>query len=146
MRFGLTAPLVLDQRLSELRGPGRWGARMLDRLLVDSGGHTMLERRFLTLVRQAGLPRPRTQVIHRCDGRTVARVDCLFEPYDVVVEVTGQEGHSAPSHRRNDAQRRNELTDIGRTVYEYTWEDVTERPAYVRNTLTARLEMAGWRR
>jgi hypothetical protein len=146
VRLGLTAPLVLDKRLRELRGPGRWGARLLDGLLVDSGGHSLLERRFLTLVREVGLPRPRTQVIHRRGGKTVARVDFLFDPFDVVVEVTGQKGHSSGRERTHDAQRRNELQDLGRKVYEYTWGDVTGRPAYVRTTLVVRLTRAGWRR
>ena len=43
--------------------------------------------------------------------------------------------------RARDAQRRNELQDIGRRVYEYTWEDVTERPAFVTRTLLQRLRM-----
>jgi hypothetical protein len=40
VRLGLTSPVVLEARLGELRGRGRWGARMLDDLLVDSGGRT----------------------------------------------------------------------------------------------------------
>jgi hypothetical protein len=146
VRLGLTSPVVLDRRLGELRGRGRWGAPMLDALLVDAGGHSMLERRFLHLVREAGLPRPATQVIHRRDGRTFARVDFLFDPFGVVIEVSGRRGHSAPAERARDAQRRNELQDVGRKVFEYTWADVTERPAYVRTTLTTRLHNAGWRR
>jgi hypothetical protein len=146
VRLGLTSPVVLATRLSQLRGPGRWGARRLDQLLLDAGGHTLLERRFLTLVREAGLPRPLTQVIHRRDGKTVARVDFLFEPFDVVIEVSGRQGHSSPSERAHDAQRRNELQDVGRKVYEYTWADVNERPEYVRGTLTSRLFAAGWPR
>lgn len=146
VRLGLTSPFVLEARLGELRGSGRWGCRMLDALLVDSGGHSMLERRFLTLVREAGLPRPATQVIHRRDGATFARVDFFFEPFGVVIEVSGRLGHSSPAERARDAQRRNELQDVGRKVYEYTWEDVTQRASHVRSSLTARLHAAGWRR
>ena len=135
----LSAPLVLARRLEELRGRGRWGAPKLDQLLVDAGGHTVLERRFLTLVRRAGLPRPTTQLVHRRDGRTVARVDFCFETHGVVVEVSGQRGHSSPGERARDAQRRNELQDLGRKVYEYTFEDITVRPAWVASTLHARL-------
>ncbi|MGH9272872.1 MAG: type IV toxin-antitoxin system AbiEi family antitoxin domain-containing protein, partial [Ilumatobacteraceae bacterium] len=78
VRSGASAPLVIVQRLEQLRGPGGWGARDLDRLLIDAGGHTVLERRFLSLMRSAGLPRPTTQLVHRRDGRTVARVDFCF--------------------------------------------------------------------
>jgi hypothetical protein len=146
VRLGLSSPVALRARLEDLRGPGRWGARLLDELLVDSGGHSMLERRFLELVRRAGLPRPHTQVIHRRGAATFARVDFLFEPFGVVVEVTGRLGHSSPTERQRDAQRRNELQDVGRHVYEYTWEDVTSRPVHVEQTLVARLHAAGWRR
>ncbi len=146
VRLGWSAPSAIAARLDAMRGRGRWGAPLLDRLLVDSGGHTMLEREFLKLVRNAGLPRPRTQVIHRGGGRTIARVDFLFDPYDVVVEVTGQLGHSAPADRDRDAQRRDELQDLGRKVYEYTWNHVKKQPGYVERTLTQRLHRAGWRR
>ncbi len=145
VRLGLTSPVALRARLAERRGPGIWGATLLDELLVDSGGHSMLERRFLELCRRAGLPRPSTQVIHRRDGKTFARVDFMFEPYGVVVEVSGQLGHSTPRDRARDAQRRNELQDVGRKVYEYTWDDVTTRPAFVERSLITRLHDAGWR-
>jgi hypothetical protein len=146
VRTGASAPLVLQQRLTEIRASGRWGVRLLDRLLVDTGGHTMLERRFLAVVRDAGLPRPMPQVIFQRDGRAYARVDFHFAPYPVVIEVSGRKGHSSPAERARDAQRRNELQDAGQRVYEYTWEDVTARPAFVARTLTARLHDAGWRR
>lgn len=142
VRTGRSAPLVLQERLADLRGPGRWGARRLDDLLVDSGGHTMLERRFLQLCRNAGLPRPLTQVVHRHATRTYARVDFYFPDAGVVVEVSGQKGHSSPTERARDAQRRNELQSAGRVVYEYTWEDITQRPervvAELRRVLAAR--------
>lgn len=85
-------------------------------------------------------------MIHRRDGATFARVDFFFEPFGVVIEVSGRLGHSSPAERARDAQRRNELQDVGRKVYEYTWEDVTQRASHVRSSLTARLHAAGWRR
>ncbi len=141
VRLGSSSPEVLATRLETLRGSGRWGCRLVEELIVDSGGHTMLERRFLEIVRRVGLPRPRTQVVHRKNGRHVARVDFLFDEAGVVIEVTGRLGHTTPMERARDAQRRNELQDIGRRVYEYTWEDVTERPAFVTRTLLQRLRL-----
>jgi hypothetical protein len=146
VRTGSSSPLVLQERLADLRASGRWGVRLLDRLVVDTGGHTMLERRFLGLVRDAGLPRPVPQVIFERDGRSYARVDFHFQPLPVVVEVSGRKGHSSPAERARDAQRRNELQDAGQRVYEYTWEEVTERTSLVARTLAARLHDAGWRR
>ena len=62
-------------------------------------------------------------MIHRRGAETFARVDFLFEPFGVVVEVSGRLGHSSPAERARDAQRRNELQDAGRHVFEYTWEE-----------------------
>lgn len=139
-----SSPAALAERLAELRGRGRWGAPRLDRLLVDAGGHTVLERRFLTLVRSAGLPRPCTQVIHRDGDRRIGRVDFEFVPYGLVVEVSGRRGHASDAERTRDAQRRNELQALGRTVIEYTWHHVTNEPTYVRRSLEAHLRRAGW--
>lgn len=139
VRLQLSSPEVLRRRLGDLRGSGRWGCRLVEDMIVDSGGHTILERRFLELVREVGLPRPRTQVVFRDGGQHVARVDFLFETDEVVVEVSGSKGHSSPSERARDAQRRNELQDLGQRVFEYTWQDVTERPMMVARTLRTRL-------
>ncbi len=139
VRLQLSSPEVLGRRLEALRGSGRWGCRLVEEMITDSGGHTHLERRFLELVREAGLPTPRTQVVFRVDGRHVARVDFLFDEFGVVVEVSGQKGHASPAERARDAQRRNELQDLGMRVFEYTFDDVTKRSTMVRRTLRARL-------
>ena len=138
VRSGATSAVVLERRLQQRRGPGQAGTALLERVLPDSGGHSPLERRFLTLMRTAGLPRPRPQVVHRRDGRTFARVDFLFEP-DVVVEVSGRRGHASDAERAKDAQRRNELQDAGRRVFEYTAQQVFEQPDHVVETMRHRL-------
>ncbi|MBA3288733.1 MAG: hypothetical protein H0U21_12045 [Acidimicrobiia bacterium] len=145
MRGGSTAPTVLRARLAALRGPGRWGARLLDELLLDSGGHTPIERRFLAIMRRAGLPRAATQIVHRRDRRTVARVDFSFDAYDLVVEVSGRVGHTSDAERARDAQRRNELQDLGRRVYECTRVQLDDEAGVVA-TMRSRLAAAGWRR
>lgn len=135
VRSGRSSSVAIAHRLQVLRGPGHWGARRLDQHLVDAGGHTMLERRFLELMRTGGLPRPTTQLVHRRDGRTVARVDFCFEVGGLVVEVSGRKGHSSPSERARDAQRRNELQDLGRRVYEFTYEQVNREGARVQGAV-----------
>ena len=131
VRIGASSPTVLAARLDELRGPGWHGARAIDALLPDSGGHTQLERRFLALVRRAGMPRPRTQVIHRAVGRTYARVDFLFDDLGVVVEVSGRLGHVSDAERERAMQRRHELEAVGRRVREFTGRQVREQPEVV---------------
>ena len=143
VRLQLSSPEVLAKRLAGLRGSGRWGCRLVEDMITDSGGHTHLERRFIELVREAGLPTPRMQVVFRADGRHVARVDFLFDDFGVVVEVSGQKGHASPAERARDAQRRNELQDLGLRVFEYTFDDVTKRSEMVRRTLQARLRAHG---
>lgn len=143
VRFGLSAPVAVARRLGELRGRTQRGARALDTVLIDSGGESVLERAFLRLMRQAGLPRPATQITKRRDGKRVARVDFLFEAHHIVVEVSGQLGHSSPTERTKDAQRRNELIDLGYRIYEYTWAHVMRRPDYVIDTMRSRLQQAG---
>ena len=100
---GCRHPSFWNADFAKLRGSGRRGVRVLDRLSIDSGGESVLERCFLRLMRDAGLPRPTTQVRFRHSGRHVARVDFLFKPYQVVVEVTGRLGHSTPTERGKDA-------------------------------------------
>jgi len=139
IRDGLSSPGFLHRRLSALRGSGRAGVRLLDELLVDSGGHSDLERTFLRLVREAGLPRPTCQRIFRRDGRTLARVDFSFEPSPVIAEVSGRRGHSSDAERAKDGRRRNELQHLGHIVLDFTDGQVRHDPAYVVHTLRRHL-------
>ena len=139
VRLQLSSPETIARRVYDIRRRGRTGVRLLDDLLLDAGGHTMLEREFLRLMREAGLPRPTTQAIFRDGDRTVARVDFLYPDWNLVVEVSGRIGHSSPSERARDAQRRNELQDLGLLVYEFTWDDVTRRPYWVISQMRQRL-------
>lgn len=135
IRLGLATLDEIVGRLGQLRGSGRSGVRRLDRLLMTSGGHSKLEREFLKLVHDYGLPVPVPQVVHCRDGRHIARVDFLFVEHRIVVEVSGGRGHSSAADRAKDAKRRNELQDMGRLVLEFTFEDVMDRPSYVIKTL-----------
>lgn len=138
----LSSPEVLARRLVGLRGSGRWGCRTVESLIDASGVESVLERRFLELVRRSGLPEPRMQVVFHAETTFVARVDFLFDEFDLVVEVTGKQGHSTRLDRQRDAQRRNELQDLGLRVIEYTYDDVIDRPRWVANSLRARLRPA----
>ena len=104
---------------------------LLDELLVDSGGHSDLERRFLALVRQAGLPRPTCQRVFRRDGTTLARVDFSFEPRRSSSRSPAVAATARDAERARDAQRRNELQHLGFVVLEFTNEQVRRHPAAV---------------
>ena len=85
-----------------------------------------------------------TNGVHRVGARTVARTDFLFEEYDLVVEVSGRLGHATDDERAVDAQRRNELQALGRTVFEYTRRQVHEDRARIRREITTHLMARGW--
>jgi hypothetical protein len=140
VRLGLSHPEVLERRLQSLRGSGRWGCRLIDRLLPDSGGHSPIERSFLSIVSSLGFERPETQVVHRnASGQHVARVDFLFRDANTVVEVTGRLGHVSDAERERDAQRRNELQHLGMRVIEYTSTQIRDRRSWVGRDLCIRL-------
>lgn len=128
VRNGQVSVDHLRRRIRSRRHRGLRGVRLLDSLLVDSGGTNRLERRFLALCRTGGLPRPKCQVVHRRGTQTVARVDFHFAPLPLVAEVEGQIGHASPRQRQRDATRRRDLADAGRDVVSFTFEDVFQRP------------------
>lgn len=136
VRKRLTAVPRIAKRARALAKRGRRGTGLIFELLLDSGGESKLERRFLRLMREHGIPRPRCQVICREGTRTVARVDFLFPDAAVVVEVSGRLGHASDEHRRKDARRRNDLAlHHGLRVIELTTADVVEDPDYVVATV-----------
>ncbi|HSB86390.1 MAG TPA: hypothetical protein VLD86_08780 [Ilumatobacteraceae bacterium] len=110
--------------------------RRLVGALIDLGGESMLERRFLALVRRAGLPRPHVQRVYRAGSRTIARVDAEFDG-GVVVELAGHGTHSTRRQRQRDAQRHTELTLLHKRVITFTYDDVYGRPDWMLATLGA---------
>jgi hypothetical protein len=102
--------------------------------LVDLGGQSALERRFLALVRQAGMPRPSLQRVYRSGTRIVARVDAEFAD-GLIVEVAGHGTHATRLQRQSDAQRHTELTLRDKRVITFTYEDVYGRPEWMLTVL-----------
>ncbi|MFK7917809.1 MAG: type IV toxin-antitoxin system AbiEi family antitoxin domain-containing protein [Ilumatobacter sp.] len=142
VRLGASHPHVLAARLTTLRGSGRWGCRLIDRLLPDGGGHSPLERSFLRLARELAIERPETQVVQRdATGRHVARVDFLFVKQGLVVEVNGRRGHVSDAERAKDAQRRNELQALGLRVVEYTTSHLRDQRMWVADDLRRHLAL-----
>jgi hypothetical protein len=137
VRMRLTAPAYLARRLAVLRRPGVPGLRLLDRVLHEAGVESWLERKFLRLVRQAGLPEPSLQRVFRAGGRHVARVDFRFDdvPRPFIAELCGKRGYLTSRERQRVERRRNALQQLGEIVYAFTYEDVVEEPQVVLDTL-----------
>ncbi len=135
VRMRLTSIPTLTSRMAQLAKSGRVGIPFLRELLLDSGGESVLERRFLRVVREAGLPRPLTQITFKGRTTRAIRVDFLYESQRVVVEVSGRVGHASDADRRKDARRRNDLQHRGYAVIEFTTADVMTDPVYVVESL-----------
>jgi hypothetical protein len=138
IRLRLTSVATLRTRIGDDGSRGRRGIRLLRELMLDSGGESALERRFLRIVRAAGLPRPRPQVAGVRESGRAMRVDFEF-PGGLVVEVSGRLGHTSDRDRQREVRRRNALRAHGSTYLEFTTADVVEDPAYVIATVRASL-------
>lgn len=106
--------------------------------MLDSGGESALERRFLRLMRAADLPRPRAQVAYARESARAMRVDFEFAN-GLVVEVSGRLGHTSDRDRQHDTRRRHAMQARGVPFIEFTTADVVSDPAYVISTVAAQL-------
>ena len=106
--------------------------------MLDAGGESALERRFLRLMRSSGLPRPHTQVAYERETGRAMRVDFQFVN-GLVVEVSGRLGHTSDRDRQKDARRRNALQAQGLPMLEFTSADVVDDPGYVTESVRSML-------
>jgi very-short-patch-repair endonuclease len=96
--------------------------------LVDSE----LERRFLRLVRAAGLPTPKTQA-----WLNGFRVDFYWSDLGLVVETDGLRYHRTPSQQKKDHIRDQMHTVAGLTTLRFTAAQVYFEPEQTMATLAA---------
>ena len=114
------------QVAAELRlRPRSAGAGRLRRVL---GGDvkvvlSVLERRFLTLLRESGLPLPETNAL--AGGR---RVDCRWPEHRLTVELDSYRYHGSRHAWERDRRREREAYARGDELRRYTYGDVFERP------------------
>jgi hypothetical protein len=143
LRDGLLSDDLLHQRVCALRGRGRYGvSRLLEVIAgheVTRGGHSWLERHFLRLLSEAGLPRPATQQVLTRAGDRLVRVDCRFPGTNVVVELLGYRFHSTRGQIARDVERLNALIADGFAPYQFTYEQAVNDEAYVVTTVRAAL-------
>lgn len=91
-----------------------------------------LERRFLPLARQAGLPAPLTgQWVNRFE------VDFYWPDFGLVVETDGLRYHRTPAEQARDRLRDQAHTAAGLTQLRFTHEQVRYEPDYVVQILAA---------
>lgn len=113
--------------------PPRPGMARLRRLLgLDALTDSGLERKFLRLVRAAGLPRPETQAW--VNGY---RVDFYWPDLGLIVETDGWRYHRTPGQQATDYRRDHTHTRDGLTTLRVAESQVRDEPQSVRATLSA---------
>jgi hypothetical protein len=135
LRDGKTTEELLHRRIVDLRSKGRYGIPKLLAVIEGCeavrGGHSWLERRYLDLCDGAGLPRPEVQQVLARAGGHLVRVDCRFPGTKVVVELLGYRWHRTKDQMARDAERLNALLLDGYVPMQFTYDQVTTRPAEV---------------
>jgi very-short-patch-repair endonuclease len=141
---------LLDMRKLDAvmaRNPGRRGIKPLTALITEYRGpapdtRSGKERRFLALVREAGLPEPSVNV-------SVARivVDFYWPQYKLVLEVDSYTYHHTPADRAEDRRKERVLRANGCEVRRVTDVELDETPeiavADVKVALSAAAGAAG---
>ena len=98
---------------------------------------SVLETRFLQLVRSAGLPEPVAQYEIRINDKIIARLDFAYVDRRIAIELDGAAYHSGQLAEKRDRQRDNRLGVLGWRVLRFDWDEVTRTPEYVLQTLDA---------
>jgi predicted transcriptional regulator of viral defense system len=130
-----TSPAQVETVLE--RRPNSPGATKLRRVLRGEVHVTLskLERRFLEVLRDAGLALPETN--RRAGGR---RVDCRWPEQRLTVELDGYRYHHSRHAWEQDRRRERDARARGDEFRRYTWADVFEQPgpmlAELRRLLT----------
>lgn len=130
-RLDLVSPEGLRRAVGAL-GP-RPGMACIRRLLgFDALTDTGLERKFLAIVRRAGLSVPETQVV--VNGH---RVDFYWPEMGVVVEADGWRYHRTPGEQANDRRRDQAHLKSGLTSVRFGEDQIRYRPDEVQRALAA---------
>lgn len=129
-----TTPGMVDAVLR--RYPSVKGAAHL-RAVMHGDVHVVLsklERRFLELLREAGLPLPET---NRRAGSH--RVDCRWRAQCLTVELDGYRFHNSRYSWEQDRRREREARARGDEFRRYSYQDVFEEPGFMLTELSAML-------
>jgi very-short-patch-repair endonuclease len=127
-----TTPADVEAALA--RKPNAKGAATLRAILRGDTKITLskLERAFLKLLEEAGLPLPQTN--RPAGGRFV---DCRWPAHQLTVELDGYAFHSSRHAFEQDRHRERQAYARGDQFRRYTWGDVSERSRVVLRELRA---------
>jgi very-short-patch-repair endonuclease len=142
----VTDPTSLDALLE--RHPRRRGARALRQILAAQAiGATVtrseLERRFLRLLDEAGLPRPEVNASLQIATDRWIEADFLWRPQHLIAELDGHASHATTAGFERDRARDRALQAAGWRVIRITWRQLHEEPAAVARDLERLLKAGG---
>lgn len=105
------------------------GARQLGLVIEElyEGTHAESERRFVALLREAGVGGWRANHPVRVGARRYF-LDVAFPDARLAIEIDGRAHHSSAVAFQNDRRRQNDLVAAGWTVLRFTWDDLVNRP------------------
>lgn len=150
VRSGLCTDASLQIVLARMAGRGRPGTRRLRDALAERAslrpGHSDLEALARAVILAAGLPEPEWEVDMSDPRGWIGRVDGLYRPAMVIVELDSDRWHGQDVDRIHDAGRDARLQALGYVVLRITWADLVDRPesvvAQIRALLAARAPAA----
>ncbi|HVW16853.1 MAG TPA: hypothetical protein VHB30_01265 [Solirubrobacteraceae bacterium] len=119
------------------RGRGHRGVGRLAALVAAEPKVTRsaLERRFLALVRRAGLPEPETNTWITLGAGEEWQLDALWRAQRVSVELDGWESHRTRRQFERDRLRSAAMQAAGYRHVQLTWRQVTDEAPTVIRTL-----------
>jgi len=131
---------ALGAMTTELRRPGRAGIAIMRRLLDersegDAAPASELERRFLALVRAAGLEEPLLQFDVGDAAGWAGRADGAYPHLRLLIELDSRRHHMSKLDFEADRDRDNRRVAAGWRPVRFTWDQVTRHPADVIDVL-----------
>jgi hypothetical protein len=134
---------LLDMRAIDdvlRRASGRRGAKLLRAVLAEHRvGATLtrndLEEAFLAIARAAGLPPDAVNQWVAFPEGDGAEADFVYRDQRLIVETDGRDPHTIRRAFNADRRRDARLMLLGWRVVRFTWQQVTDEPAYVAATL-----------
>lgn len=119
------------------RHPGRRGTGSLRRLLraYDPRARSWLERTFMRLVAEHGLPAPLLNARHATGNEH----DCHWPDRGLVIELDGAQWHRTRAQQSEDARRAREVGKRGERLFRFSFEQVTLDPEGTMRDLAALL-------
>jgi len=141
LRKKLVTKPDLESLLADLpRHAGR--SRAADVIaFADGRAESVLESIARVVFAECGLPPPDLQVWVG-GPQPAGRVDFLWRKHRTVAEVDGLMKYGNPTRAVLQLERDRRLRDAGYEVVHFTWQDITENPAYVATTVRSAFQRA----